>query len=214
MNDFSHARKVMVDNQIATSSVTSPRLLTVLGRIPRENFVPAEKIPLAYSDAHIPLGNARFLPAPATFARLLQLAGIEAADRVLDYCPGTGYSTAVLSQLADEVVAVEPDHALAEATRRNLAAFAADNVAVTESLPPRDVKGFDVILLEGAVERVPEGLVDCLAPGGRLVCLLRHGPVGTAMVLRQTPRGVVEESSFNATLPVISGEPAAEKFVF
>ena len=94
----------MVDNQIETSAVTDQRLLSVLRRVPRELFVPAARRALAYTDAPHPLGNGRTLPAPAVFARLVQLAGILETDRVLDHGAGNGYSTAVLAGLAREVL--------------------------------------------------------------------------------------------------------------
>ena len=120
MTDYSAARKAMVDNQVNTSSVTDGRLLAVLSRIPREIFVPADRQALAYSDAQHVLGDGRFLPAPATFARLIQLAEITPEDRILDYWPGSGYSAAVLAALGRDVVVVEPVPTLAETCRSRL----------------------------------------------------------------------------------------------
>jgi protein-L-isoaspartate(D-aspartate) O-methyltransferase len=215
MADYTSARKAMVDNQIATSSVTDPRLLSAFSRVPRELFVPAERRALAYSDAHHPLGNRRFLPAPAVFARLVQLADIAESDRVLDFWPATGYSTAILAGLASEVVAVEPDSALAHALAANLDSLGLTNASLAEGgLQALNFNHFDTIVVEGAMERVPEALFDLLSMGGRLVCLLRHGPVGIATVYTRMPEGVVTRTWFNATLPAIEPEPPSETFVF
>lgn len=211
MADYAFARRAMVDQQIATSAVTSPRLLSALRRVPRELFVPIERRPLAYSDAHHPLGNGRFLPAPATFARLVQLADITDRDRVLDYWSATGYSTAVLAAIAQHVEAFEPDGALAEACRRNAVSLGLSNVSVSTEVTAGP---FDAIVVEGAVDRVPEALLSGLAMNGRLVCLIRNGPTAVATRIVRTETGLVTKSCFNATLPVLPAAPEPENFVF
>jgi protein-L-isoaspartate(D-aspartate) O-methyltransferase len=215
MVDFQSARKAMVDHQVATSGVTDPRLLSAFRRIPRELFVPADRRTLAYTDAHHPLGNYRFVMAPATLARLLQLAEVSQFHRVLDCWPGTGYATAILASLAREVVALEPDTTLAEAARVNLAALGITNATVlNDDRPSRDVNGFDAILIEVALENPPESFLDLLVPQGRLICLVRKGPVGTATVLEKGREGVVMRTNFNANLPTLDAGGAAEDFVF
>lgn len=212
---FATARRAMVDTQIATAGVNDPPLLSVFRQVPREIFVPASRRDLAYSDAHHPLGNGRFLAAPAVFAKLLQLARIEATDRVLDCWPGTGYSTAIIAGLAREVVALEPDAALAQTCRANLEALDIGNGRVVngdETAP--NINTFNVIMVEGAIAEVPHGLLDKLAPGGRLVCLLRRGPVGVATVHEKTDTGFTTQTSFNANLPGVGSAPPPEQFVF
>ena len=215
MADYSAARKAMVDQQIATSGVTDPRLLSAFRRVPRELFLPADRRDLAYSDAHHPLGGNRFVPPPATVARLLQLAGVTQSGRVLDCWPGTGYTAAILANLAQEVVGIEPDAVLAETARANLGALGLANATVLHSdRPPPHLNSFDTILIEGALEGIPESFVDFLAPHGRLVCLIRNGPVGTATVLERSPEGVAIRTGFNATLPSIDAGDRAQAFVF
>ncbi len=215
MVDFQSARKAMVDHQIATSGVTDPRLLSIFRRMPREMFVPADRRALAYTDAHHPLGGQRFAMAPATLARLLQLADIAPNHRVLDCWPGTGYATAIIASLAREVVALEPDATLAEATEANLAALGITNARVLRGdRPSSDLNEFDTILIEGALEDLPESWADMLAPKGRLICLVRKGPVGTATVLERGRDGVVMRTDFNATLPVLYAGNSAKDFVF
>jgi protein-L-isoaspartate(D-aspartate) O-methyltransferase len=215
MVDFQSARKAMVDHQVATSGVTDPRLLSALRRIPREIFIPADRRTLAYTDAHHPLGRNRFVMAPATLARLLQLAEVLQTHSVLDCWPGTGYSTAILASLAREIVALEPDAALAEAARANLAALGITNATVlNDDRPSRDINKFDTILIEGALENLPESLLELLVPQGRLICLVRKGPVGTATVLEKGREGVVMRTTFNANLPVLDAGKSTEDFVF
>ena len=205
----------MVDNQIETSAVTDQRLLSVLRRVPRELFVPAARRALAYTDAPHPLGNRRILPAPAVFARLVQLAGIRETDRVLDHGAGNGYSTAVLAGLAREVVALDSDPAMTQAARTTLRDLGIANVEIRAGdISAQHFNTFDAIIIEGAVDEVPDALIRLLAPDGRLVCIVRQGPTGIASLSTRTSTGVVTRSSFNATLPLLEQAAAPEVFVF
>ncbi|MHA6299010.1 protein-L-isoaspartate O-methyltransferase family protein [Devosia sp. CAU 1758] len=198
-----------------TSSVTDPALLAVFRTVPRELFVPADRRELAYSDAAHPLGKGRFLPAPAVFGRLVQLAEIADTDRVLECAPGSGYSIAILAGLAREVLGLESDADMAALAQSNLAALAISNATIVNAdFRTRDLNTFDVIIIEGAVDQVPPELLEILSVGGRLVCLVRRGPVGVATVHIRKPEGVVTHTSFNATLPPLTLAPAPEIFVF
>ena len=107
MTQFERARATMVDNQLRTSGVTDWRVLAEMATVPRERFVPAERQSVAYIDDIHWLGTRaprRFMMAPATLAKLLQLAEITKDDAVLDVGAATGYSTAVIAGLAASVV--------------------------------------------------------------------------------------------------------------
>lgn len=213
--DHSSARRAMVENQIQTSAVTDVRVLKAFHRVPRERFVPDSRNALAYSDAHHPLGNGRILPAPAVFARLVQLAEIKATDRVLDYGAASGYSTAIIADIAREVVGLERDPDLATRAQTTLMELGVANAAiVAESDLAPNLNTFDAIVVEGAVNEVAKNLLEKLAMGGRLVCLLRRGPTGIATVYTRMSDGVVSTSSFNATLPPMDLAPTPETFVF
>jgi protein-L-isoaspartate(D-aspartate) O-methyltransferase len=188
MIDFARARQTMVDNQVTTSSVTDRRLLAVLRRIPREQFVPESARDLAYIDRDIPLGQGRVLSAPAPFARLIQLADITPADKVLDAGAATGYSTAVLAALSDKTVALETDAKLAQQSRANLAAAGLPGVTVvTGQLQAASEAPFDVIVVEGVVESPPPQLLNLLREGGRLVALIAttNGPEVPHLFVKQ-----------------------------
>lgn len=217
MTDFATARLRMVDNQLRTSAVTDHRVLAAMGEVPREVFLPADREVLAYSDAVHPLGAGRYLAAPAPFARLLQLAEINATDRVLDVGAGTGYSTAVLARLGAEVTGLEPDPELAAKARANLAATGVTNAQVSSAgfdgagLPPGH---YDVILVEGAIDAEPESLFHLLAEGGRLVALIAAGGTAVAHVFVRSAGEVAGRGEFNTTLPPLVSAPRAESFVF
>ena len=219
MTDFARARKTMVDNQLRTSAITDHRLLTAMGEVPREQFVPAVRRSLAYIDEAQPLDGAtvRKLSAPAQFARLVQLASIEHTDHVLDVGAGTGYSSAILARLAASVVAVEDDDKLAAEARKTLADLGVGNVKIhvgpLASAGAADAP-YDVIILEGAVSSVPQSLLSQLKPEGRLVALIAvPGKVPVAHLYARSGEHVASSAAFDARLPPLM--PAADPgFVF
>jgi protein-L-isoaspartate(D-aspartate) O-methyltransferase len=217
MVDFERARKAMVDNQLRTSNVVDRRILTAMLTVPREKFVPMARQALAYVDTTHDLGHGRVLSAPAPFAKLLQLAEIQPTDAVLDLGAGSGYSTAVIAQLAHEVVGIESDDTLATGASKALAEAGVGNAEIVVSdfadVKPR-ATGFDVILLEGAVEEVPEGLFKLLRDGGRLVALIRRGPAAVANLFVRSGETVNSRAEFNASLPPLGISQKGDEFVF
>ena len=109
MIDFALARRNMVDSQLRTNKVTDPRLLSAMGAVPREAFVPSGRRSVAYSDEAVSIGNGRSLPAPMVAGRLYQLAEPGPNDLVLLVGAGTGYGAAVLGRMVSAVVALEQD---------------------------------------------------------------------------------------------------------
>lgn len=220
MVDFERARKVMLDNQIRPSGVTDRRVLKTLGRIPRENFVPESRRELAYIDDVHQLntgGVPRLLSSPAPFAKLIQLADIGERDKVLDLPCGSGYSTAVLADLAGEVIGLESEDDLARMATDNLSALGIGNARVLRGDIGQGAAAegpFDVIVLEGAVEAVPEALFAQLKDGGRLVTLLRQGAVAVAHLYVRSGESVASRAEFNASLPPIEISKRPEQFVF
>jgi protein-L-isoaspartate(D-aspartate) O-methyltransferase len=221
MADFAHARRMMVEGQVRTNDVTDPRLLAAMLEIPREAFVPATKIDVAYLDRDLPLrgsgAEARFLLKPMVLGKLLQAAAVSETDRVLDVACASGYSTAVVARLAAHVVALEEDAALARAAADTLDTLGIANVSVrTGPLADGavDEAPYDVIVFNGAAEIVPEGLCSQLRDGGRLVCVLRQGGVGRAMLYRSVEGDVSGRAIFDATAPLLPGFAHPPVFVF
>ncbi|GLQ57908.1 protein-L-isoaspartate O-methyltransferase family protein [Devosia nitrariae] len=218
MVDFEHARRAMVDSQLRTTNVTDRRILAAMGRIPRENFVPEARRPIAYIDESHGFGAlapGRFLPAPSPFAKLVQLAEIGPGDHILDVGAGTGYSTAVLAALGAEVVGVEREAKLVEQARANLASLGIANAKVVEGAHDRAPKGrFDVIVLEGAVTSVPEAFFTSLGEDGRLVALVQTGVTAVAHLFVKAGKTVTSRAEFNANLPPLEAPRPREDFVF
>jgi len=165
MQDFSLARRAMVDNQLRPQGVTDRGVLAAMAKVERERFVPEGAKALAYFDRPLTIGRGRSMMPPAALGRLLTEARPMAGQRALVIGSGTGYSAALLKEIGLEVVALEADEALAAA------ATAAGIDTTSGELAKGWAKGapFDLILLDGAVEEIPDALAKQLAPGGVLI---------------------------------------------
>ena len=221
MEDFAHARTKMVDSQLRTENVTDYDVLAVMGVVPREVFVPAHQRALAYLDKDIPIKNSgdqpRYLMEAAPFARLLQLAEIDKQDLILDIGCGSGYSAAVIAHLANFVVALESDAALAAEASQKLNQLGVDNARVVNG--PLDAgypsEGpYDVIFMDGAVEVLPGALFGQLREGGRLVAVLGYGRAAMATVWTKSENQIGRRSAFNADVRPLPGFRKPAAFVF
>lgn len=165
MQDFSLARRAMVDNQLRPQGVTDRGVLAAMGKVERERFVPESARALAYFDRPLKVGEGRAMMPPAALGRLLSEAAPLPGQRALVIGSGTGYSAAVLKEIGLEVVALESDERLASSAK----AAGVDTVA--GALAKGWPKGapYDLILLDGAVEEIPAALGKQLAPEGVLV---------------------------------------------
>lgn len=222
MADIALQRKNMVESQVRPSDVTDRRIIRAMLDLPREAFVPAAARSVAYMDGEVVLAPgrgarpARAMMAPRTLARLVQLLAPEATDKALVVGAGTGYSAALLARMAGKVVAVEPDVALSEEASRALAAAGAGNVSLIKNDLPAGAPGegpFDVILVDGAVDEVPQGLLAQLADGGRLVAIVVTGGVGRAVLWRHIGALSDPVTAFEATAPALPGFEKAAVFV-
>jgi len=216
MFDTVTARRMMVDGQVRTADVTNLDLIAAMLAVPRELFVPAALSGQAYVDGDVPIGAGRALLKPMVVAKLIQGAQVGAGDHVLDVGCGTGYAAAVLARIVASVVALEEDAALAQRAEAALAAAGARVSVVRGSLtagwPP--AAPYDVILLNGATEIVPEALGRQLKPGGRLACIFGHAPNGKGMIYRMVEDHLVGRPIFDAGAPVLPGFVAPAAFVF
>lgn len=216
MADSALQRLNMVESQVRPSDVTDRRITAAMSEIAREAFLTQDVDPsLAYMDGPLPLAGGRAMLAPRTLARLVQAAGIEADDKVLVIGAGTGYGAALVARLAGTVVALECDKALAAKARETLAGTG--NAAVAEGALESGAAGkgpFDVILLEGGVEDVPEALISQLAQSGRLTGIEMAGPAGKAFVLTKSGSTVSRRIVFDATASVLPGLSKVRGFVF
>src|SRR5687768_4759294 len=176
--DFPAARRSMIDSQLRPVGVTDAAVLEAMNAVPREQFVPEEVRPLAYADRSLAIGDGRFLAAPAVLAKLLTQMAPQKGQRALVVGAGTGYSAAVLSAIGCDAIALETSAELAARVRElGIEVVEGKLQAGHEARAP-----YDLILIDGAVEYLPEAIIDQLADGGRL---------GTALVDRGVTRLIV-----------------------
>lgn len=214
MPDYAAARLNMVESQIRPNKVTDPRLLDALLEIPREGFVPDQLRGVAYVDEDVPLGGGRFLMEPMVFARLVQTASVKPSDTVLEVGGGSGYGAAVLARLAARVVTLESEPALGRPAETNLRRLGISNVKVIVGPLVAGYAAdapYAVILFGGAVERVPSGITEQLADGGRLVAVVAPpGEPGRATLITRVGGALSRRVVFDAgtsVLPALQLEP-------
>lgn len=223
MVDFAALRATMVDSQIRTFEVNEPSVVEAFLDTPRERFVPARQRSLAYSDEDLLIKpavggeRARYLLAPAVLARLVQAAEIGPSAVVLDVGAATGFGAAILSRLANSVVALEPDPELAAAATENLVAADVSNVAVLAEPLADGFPGeapYDAIVVEGAIDEMPPKLLDQLKDGGRLVAMVGRGQAAAGMVYLRSGASFSARSLFNAGAETLPGFEQAPGFLF
>lgn len=219
--DFEAARIKMVDNQIRPTDVTSHTVLAAFLSVPRENFVPERMKPLAYIDSDIEVASpaqtpgGRYLMEPSPLAKLLQLATITKTDTVLEIGCSTGYASAILSILAESVVALESNEALAATATQGLLTY--DNVTVVTGELEKGCAGkapFDVIFIHGSIETLPPALFEQLTDGGRLVVVHGFGNASRAKLFIHENGKTSERLAFNTAVKPLPGFKKARDFVF
>ncbi|MBR2655554.1 MAG: protein-L-isoaspartate O-methyltransferase [Loktanella sp.] len=206
---------MMVDTQVRPSDVTRFPIIDAMLSVPREEFVPDALREAAYVGENLDIGNGRIMLEPRTLAKMLELADVQPGFVALDIGCGLGYSTAVLAHLCDFVVAVEDDEARAEEAQSLLSGLGIDNAAVMAGpLAEGSAKSgpFDLIIIQGAVEDLPDVLLAQLREGGRIVCLFAERALGVVRVGHKMDGRVNWRFGFNAGAPVLNGFERPEVF--
>lgn len=210
------ARFNMIEQQVRPWEVLDPAVLELLDRVRRDQFVPPAQKALAYVDMELPLGHGadQVMLAPRVQARMVQDLAIQPTDKVLEIGTGSGYTTALLASLAQRVVSLEIDDAIASAARQNLQQAGITNADVR--VADAAANGFaacaaegpwDAILVAGSVAEVPAGLLALLAKGGRLIAIVGHEPVMRATVVTR-----VDDAGFSTQQPWDTIAPRLRNF--
>lgn len=205
-NPYALARSHMVRDQLKPVGITDERVLAAFSTIPREDFLPQNAWPLAYSDVPVFGEGGHFLLDPATHAKLVMLTQPQKDEVALDLGGEGGYSAAILSHLVATVLAVGQASALAVAKARWEALDLSTIIGYCgpPSLGDAGHAPFDLIVIPGAVREVPFGLIAQLSPKGRLVTILREGdsPIGRGVIVRPVEGGTVSiYAAFDAACP-------------
>lgn len=228
------ARNNMVDSQVRPNKVNDARILSAMRSIAREDFLPPALATRAYTDDDVPLGGAipgadgRYLTAPMTIARMVQLAMVRPGERVLVVAAGPGYGAALIAACGGLVFALEENAEIAALASRALAnAFGVALVTGPLKAGWLGAAPYDLILIEGAVVEIPAAIAAQLNPrSGRLITVLqlggpalpnnggsRHG-VGQAVLAEATPSGLRMQPAFDCAAPLIAALLPPPAFVF
>jgi protein-L-isoaspartate(D-aspartate) O-methyltransferase len=208
--DFTAARQAMVDSQLRPQGVNDPAVIAAMSLVPRERFVPEGQKPLAYVDRALPLVDGRAMPAPSVTGLLLTALTVVRGESALVVGAGTGYSAAILAEMGAKVTAVESAPELAAAARSN-------GVEVIEgSLSDGHAPGapYDLILLDGAVEFIPDALVEQLRDGGRLGGALIDQGITRLIVGRKAGGSFGFHSVVDSATPALPGFERPRTFTF
>lgn len=209
--DFAAARRAMVDSQLRPQAVTDPRVVAAMAVVPREKFVPAGAEAVAYIDRIVPLKPGRGLSPPASIGRMLVELEPKPGQRALVVGAGTGYSAAVLAEMGLNVTAVESDPELVQRLR------SLPGVTVVEGDLEKGAPGaspFDVILVDGMIEELPDDLPAQLKVGGRLAACLLEGGVPRLMVGTRSAHGFGLKSFADSSMAPLPGFARPHAFTF
>jgi protein-L-isoaspartate(D-aspartate) O-methyltransferase len=172
MSDFATLRERMVDRQIAARGLDDPALLAAFRAVPREDFVSGDYADYAYQDSPLPIESGQTISQPYIVALTIYAAGIKPGARILEVGAGSGYAAAVIGQIAEEVIAVERHHELAELAQLRMRRLGYGNVRIVEGDGtlgwPEDAP-FDAIVAAASGSHVPQSWIAQLKPGGRIV---------------------------------------------
>lgn len=215
MSDYSARRIMMVDTQVRPSDVTKYPIIAAMLSIPREAFVPEGLKEAAYAEECVALATGRVMLEPRTLAKLLDALDLQPTELVLDLGAGLGYSTAVIARMAEAVVAVEEDEALAALATKALAGQGVDNAVVLAGpLAAGAAKHgpYDVITVQGGVQTIPDAVLAQLKDGGRIGAVFMQGALGTVKIGYKENGRITWRFSFNAAAPVLPGFAATQGF--
>ena len=202
----------MVDTQVRPSDVTSLPIIDAMLRLPREEFLPVERRDLAYVGDNVALAPGRVMLAPRTIAKMLEVARIRPDDVVLVVGAGYGYSAALAAELAGRVVALEEDLTLARKAEEALPGYGVDLISGPLTLGAKGSGPYDLILIEGGVEQVPEALTDQLNDGGRIIALFSEGHLDTCKIAYKYGHTLEWRSAFAASAPILQGFERTQEF--
>ena len=207
------ARENMIKQQVRTWEVSDPRVLQLLYKFPREEFVPESWRELAYSDTNIVLDDHSCMLFPGMEARMLQALNVQPGERVLEIGTGCAYMTALLADLSGSVITLDQQDLVQPGIRKNLSNVQFETGSISEGW--QDKGNFDVIVLNGSVQTIPDGLLDKLNNGGRLFTVIGDQPAMSATLITRHENGLlVEEELFETSLPRLKSAEQKDIFNF
>jgi protein-L-isoaspartate(D-aspartate) O-methyltransferase len=216
--NYEAAREIMVDSQIRPNDCSEPAVVAAFMRTPREAFVPSSRKSVAYSEMEIETSDNRSLWIPRDTAKLIKAADVKPSDIALVIGAGAGYEAALLSHLAETVIALEADAGLVEDMTERFLELGIDGaVAVEGQLADglADQGPFDVIYICGMVQTLPDAWAAQLAEGGRLVYVMQTDrDLGNARVMTRSGEHASSRDVFDACPPRFAEFDRKSQFTF
>ncbi len=216
--DYEQARHFMIEQQIRPWEVLDAQVLDLLSQVKREDYVPAVYRSLAFVQMEIPLGHGESMWSPVIEARVLQALAVKRTDRVLEVGTGSGHFSALLANLAMQVVSVEIEPELSAEAEAKLKAHGFANIQLRVGDAARNWDGdglFDVIVLTGSTPVLPEAFLKRLNPGGRLFAIVGEGPAMQARLITCVDHGVFRtDVLFETEVKSLRNALEPERFVF
>ena len=213
-HNFEHMRRAMVASQLRTTGVNDPRVVAAMGAVPRERFVPDNYVSAAYTDFLVPLGYDRELNSPMALGRMLSESRLQGHEHVLVIGAATGYSAAVAARLAKSVVALEEQPDLAAIARRVLGDTGVEVVEGPLNQGWAAGAPYDFILIDGAIETVPQVIIDQMADGGELAAAILDSGVPRLSVGRAVGGSFGSAAYTDSAVPILPGFATPRTFSF
>jgi protein-L-isoaspartate(D-aspartate) O-methyltransferase len=216
--DVERARFNMVEQQIRPWEVLDQRVLDLLLRVRREEYVPARYRALAFADMEIPLGHGETMLAPRVEARMLQELALAPGDRILEVGTGSGYMTALLASLGSHVYSVDIVPEFTQTAGAKLAAHGVTNVTLETGDAARGWDRhapYDAIVVTGSMPVLPDAFPKSLRPGGRLIAVVGEPPVMEAQLITCVAAGAYSTTGlFETCIAPLKNAVQPERFVF
>jgi protein-L-isoaspartate(D-aspartate) O-methyltransferase len=210
--EFQAARANMVESQVRTNDVTDVEIQAAMRRVERERFCAPDRAFSAYADLEPEIVPGRWLMRARDIGKLLQLARPRAGETALAIA--APYAAAVLAEIGLKVTAQEADPKAAALLSPALDDYGVDLVIADFAKPAKRKAGYDLIVCEAAVARLPDAWVAALSESGRLAAVERNGPVGRGRLWMKTAAGASHGAGFDATPPYLPGFEPQVAFQF
>ena len=216
--NIEQARFNMIEQQIRPWNVLDQEVLDLLHVVKREAFVPAAYENLAFADVEIPLPGGEVMLNPKIEARMLQELNLKKHENVLEIGAGSGYMAALMAHRARHVTTVEISPEIKALAEQNIARAGIANVTVAQGNGTAGWEQggpFDVIVISGGVESIPEALLKQVKVGGRIGAIVGRSPAMTAVIVnRVSETGYDTVTLFETNVKPLSGAPAVSRFTF
>jgi protein-L-isoaspartate(D-aspartate) O-methyltransferase len=214
--NLDQARFNMIEQQIRPWEVLDQRVLDLLSRVPREDFVPEAYRKLAFADINIPLGDNQMMMSPKVEARILQALNVQDDETVLEVGTGSGYVTALLASLAKQVISVDINPDMTRQAGEKLTAHGFTNVTLETGDAARGWDNhapYNIIVVTGSLPLLPDTFKQALKVGGRLLAIVGDSPaMGVLLITRVGDTEWAQETLFETDLPALINAPQPERF--